>query len=66
MRQRDVDLICFLVMGSVVGAILHDAGLSIWLIPLAAVAVAVFLVVTSIAIDKLKRWFRTKEGTYGR
>jgi hypothetical protein len=54
MRQRHADLIIFLPMGSVLGAILMDAGLSIWLVPLAAVVVAVSLVYSDVAMDKLK------------
>jgi uncharacterized membrane protein YcaP (DUF421 family) len=58
LRQRDVDLVIFFVMGSVIGAILLDAGLSIWLVPVVVAAVAVLLV----GVNMLKLGASRKRG----
>jgi uncharacterized membrane protein YcaP (DUF421 family) len=54
MLQRDVDFVIFATVGSFLGAIFYDAGLSIWLVPPAMATVAVLIVAASIASRRLR------------
>jgi len=58
MRQRNMDFIVYLTVGSGIGGVLHASGLPLWLVGPAGLVAAAVLLVFDVAGRIAGRWVR--------